>query len=243
MNEKEHMTNFLELEKELGYSFKNKKLLMQALTHSTYAYEQRENNGSEDNERLEFLGDGLLDFVIADRLYELQNEKDEGYLSKTRALIVCEATLAEKAIQINLGDYLFLGKGELQTGGKEKASNLANAMEALFAAVYLDNGFTDAKNTILKMLESFILQAIAGEIIFDYKSKILEMAQTKRDNIVSFAIVNEDGPVHDRIYTAALYLNDSYISEGKGVSKKLAEQAAARTGFERVQMMLYEGSV
>lgn len=238
MIEKKQRKWFSQLEKELGYSFRDENLLIQALTHSTYAYEHREDIKTGDNERLEFLGDGLLDFVIADRLFELQPEKDEGYLSKTRALIVCEATLAEKAVQMKLGEYLLMGKGELQTGGKEKPSNLANAMEALFAAIYLDDSFESAKNIILILLESFIKQAIAGEIVFDHKSKILEMAQTKRDNIVSFAIVNEDGPVHDRVYTAALYLNGEYISEGKGVSKKLAEQEAARFGFEKVRSKL-----
>ncbi len=222
--------DYSSLEELLGYRFSNKGLLETALTHTTYAYEHRP--GVEHNERLEFVGDGILDFVIADVLYNRKSKRDEGYLSKTRALIVCETTLAAEARILGIGDYLRLGKGEAGTSGRDKASNLANAMEAIFAAVYLDGGFSAAREVILTLLHDSIETALSGKIIFDYKSKILELAQLKGDtHQIEFLIVEESGPVHDRSYTAALMLDDRELSRGVGQSKKLAEQAAAKAGY------------
>ena len=228
-----------DLEKSIRYSFQEKDILLQALTHSTFAHENKSRKAICDNERLEFLGDGLLDFVVAEQLYLLCNDQNEGYLSKTRALVVCETSLAEKALEISLGDYLLLGKGELQTGGKEKPSNLANAMEAVFAAVFLDGGFENAKAVILHLMFPVIQQAIGGSIVFDYKSRILELVQSQKDHTLSFSIIEEEGPVHERQYTAGLYLDGNMISTGNGLSKKLAEQAAAKSGFERARQILH----
>jgi len=219
------------LENLIGYVFSDKGLLVTALTHSTYAYEHRHENVN-DNERLEFVGDGILDFVVADALFHRKQKCDEGYLSKTRALIVCETTLADKAVMIGLGDYLRLGRGEESTGGRDKPSNLANAMEAIFAAVYLDGGFETARSLILRILSDSIELALAGQIVFDYKSRILELAQTKgNSHTVRFAIIDESGPVHEKCYTAAVYLDGEEFGRGTGHSKKLAEQEAARSGF------------
>ena len=223
---------YLPLETLFGYSFSEKSLLVMALTHSTYAYEHRQQEVS-DNERLEFLGDGILDFVVADALFHRKMSRDEGYLSKTRALIVCETTLSEKAIDLGLGRFLLLGKGEEATGGREKPSNLANAMEAIFAAVYLDGGFDQAKAVILRILADAIDTALTGELVFDYKSKILELAQTKGiERTVRFEIVAESGPVHDKSFTAAVILDHEVIGRGDGHSKKLAEQEAAKIACE-----------
>lgn len=215
----------------LEYTFLNKNLLVMALTHSTYAYEHKLDMAYA-NERLEFLGDGILDFVAADSLFHQKKSCDEGYLSKTRALIVCEATLAAKARELGLGSYLRLGKGEESTGGRDKPSNLANAMEALFAAVYLDGGFDEARKLILRLLDDAIKSALSGELVFDYKSKVLELAQTKGNvHCVRFEIVDESGPVHDRNYTAAVLLDDEILGQGIGRSKKLAEQEAAKAAL------------
>ena len=224
-------SEFSPFENLLGYTFADKNLLIMALTHSTYAYEHHIDIAS-DNERLEFLGDGILDFVAADALFHQKKRRDEGYLSKTRALIVCEATLAAKGREMGLGDYLRLGKGEESTGGRDKASNLANAMEALFAAVYLDGGFEQAQRLILRILADSIETAISGDLVFDYKSRVLELAQTKGNvHSIRFEIIEESGPVHDKRYTAAVFLDDEVFGQGTGHSKKLAEQEAAKAAY------------
>jgi ribonuclease-3 len=220
------------LESLLGYTFSEKKYLIMALTHSTYSYEHKKQDVI-DNERLEFLGDGILDFVIADTLFHRKMNRDEGFLSKTRALIVCEATLCAKAIDLGLGAYILLGKGEEATGGRDKPSNLANTMEAIFAAVYIDGGFSCAKDLILRIMNDAIDTALTGDLVFDYKSKILELAQTKgTGQTIRFEILDESGPVHDKSFTAAVILDDERIGQGEGHSKKLAEQEAAKVAYQ-----------
>lgn len=223
---------YKELENLLGYTFSGKNLLRMALTHSTYAYEHKQLN-VQDNERLEFLGDGILDFVIADALYQRKKSRDEGYLSKTRALIVCETTLSAIAANIGLGDNLLLGKGEEFTGGREKPSNLANALEAVFAAVYLDGGFEQSKRVILHTMSESINTALSGDLVFDYKSRMLELAQIKGiGHTIRFEILDESGPVHDMSFTGALFLDEEIIGQGIGHSKKLAEQEAAKAAYK-----------
>lgn len=221
-----------ELENLLGYTFSGKNLLRMALSHSTYAYEHKQLN-VQDNERLEFLGDGILDFVIADALYQRKKSRDEGYLSKTRALIVCETTLSAIAANIGLGDCLLLGKGEEFTGGREKPSNLANALEAVFAAVYLDGGFEQSKRVILHTMSESINAALSGDLVFDYKSRMLELAQIKGiGHTIRFEILDESGPVHDMSFTGAVFLDEEIIGQGIGHSKKLAEQEAAKAAYK-----------
>lgn len=220
------------IETLLGYTFTEKKNLAMALTHSTFAYEHKQMD-VYDNERLEFLGDGILDFVIADTLFHRKMNRDEGYLSKTRALIVCESTLSKIAVDLGLGAHLLLGKGEDSTGGREKPSNLANAMEAIFASVYIDGGFDQAKAVILRIMKDAIDTAITGELIFDYKSKMLELAQTKgTGHTIRFEILEESGPVHDRSFTAAVFWDNERIGLGNGHSKKFAEQEAAKAAYK-----------
>ena len=220
------------LESLLGYTFSEKKNLVMALTHSTYAYEHKTKDVI-DNERLEFLGDGILDFVIADTLFHRKMNRDEGFLSKTRALIVCETTLCAKALDLGLGAYMLLGKGEEATGGRDKPSNLANVMEAVFAAVYIDGGFERAKDMILRVMNDAIETAMTGDLVFDFKSKILELAQTKgTGQTLRFEILDESGPVHDKRFTAAVILGDERIGQGEGHSKKLAEQEAAKAAYQ-----------
>ncbi|NCA98297.1 MAG: ribonuclease III [Clostridia bacterium] len=212
----------------IGHDFAQPDLLVQAITHSTYAYEHRAEK-IPDNERLEFLGDAVLDLVISDFLFRVPTSFSEGIMTKTRALIVCESTLARVARELELGHLLMLGKGEWTTGGGDKSSNLANAMEAIFGAVYLDAGYDKARTIILALLDEYIQQALTGDMVYDYKSRLLEMVQGTRGNsILRFVIVNEEGPVHDRVFTAAVVVDDRQIATGSGSSKKDAEQKAAR---------------
>ncbi len=215
----------------IGYTFEQPDLLAQALTHSTYAYEHRHEK-IMDNERLEFLGDAVLDLVISDYLYREGAAFTEGVMTKTRALIVCENTLARVAREHKLGHILLLGKGELTTGGGDKSSNLANTMEAIFGAVYLDGGYEASKALIIRLLDEYIQQALNGEMVYDYKSRLLEMVQGTRGNsTLKFTIINEEGPVHDRVFTAAVVVDDQQIATGSGSSKKDAEQKAARSAL------------
>lgn len=218
----------------LGYHFLKTNYLITALTHSSYAYEYKEGKIS-DNERLEFLGDGVLGFVIADELFRRKWRRNEGYLSKTRALIVCEEMLSEIAGRLGIPGILLLGKGEDASGGRNKPSNLSNALEAVFGAVYLDGGFSAVQKTILSVMNESIERAIAGSLIFDYKSRLLEWSQSGfSENPLSFVILDENGPVHHRTYTAAVLLDEKIIGKGYGQSKKSAEQEAARDAMDRI---------
>ncbi len=221
-----------QLEKALGHAFKNKRLLQEALTHSTYAYEHRE-EAPASNERLEFLGDAVLDLAVSDALFRLIEPLAEGAMTKTRALVVCENSLAMLARRLEVGKLLFLGRGEAATGGSDKASNLSNAMEALFGAVYLDAGFDKARAVILTLFDQSIREALAGAIVYDYKSQLLEYYQSlPAGGQLKFQIVEESGPDHERVFTAAILIDDQIISQGSGSTKKEAEQQAARSALK-----------
>ena len=220
------------LEEKIAYSFSDKEFLLLALTHSTYAYEHRK-FGIVSNQRLEFLGDAILDFIVGEEIYKRKSSWDEGKLSKHRALVVCEKTLAKVAEQLSVGDLLFLGKGEEGTGGREKISTLADTMESLFAAIYLDGGFEAAKKVVLSCLSPYIDQALKGDLVFDYKSKLLEKAQMKNaQHQVLFEVVREIGPVHDRIFEVAVLIDGTEVVRAEGRSKKQAEQEASRLALE-----------
>ena len=212
--------------------FQDLSYMQSALTHSTYAYEHSKWVG-HDNERLEFLGDAVLQLSISEALFCLAEEIDEGKMTKYRSLVVCEDTLAQVARDIGLGDYLYLGKGEELTGGRTKPSNLSNALEAVYGAIYLDQGFAYVKNLIIKQLHPYIDLAVSGKLVYDFKSRLLEMVQACKDSSeVSFTIVDESGPVHERIFTAAVILDEKELTTGRGTSKKEAEQNAARAALE-----------
>lgn len=219
-------------EEKLGYTFTNRDYLLLAFTHSTYAYEHRA-FGIESNQRLEFLGDAILDFIAGEELYQRCPSWNEGKLSKTRALVVCEKTLSKVAESLHVGELLFLGKGEDATGGREKVSTLADTMESLFAAIYLDGGFDAAKKVVLRLLSEYIDQAVVGDLIFDYKSKLLEKAQERHDpHQVLFEVVSEQGPVHDRTFVVAVMRDGVELVRAEGRSKKQAEQEASRLALE-----------
>jgi ribonuclease-3 len=203
--------------------FNDEKLLYLALTHPSYAQEK---NNMSNNQRLEFLGDAVLNFVVAEYLYNRYANKAEGELTKIRAKVVCEKALMSVARKIDLGQYLLLGRGEEMSGGRKRKSILADAVESVIAAIYLDQGYEAARAFILKHLEDFISQ-IAGGDYYDYKSKLQELVQGKNKENVSYSIIEESGPAHAKSFVAGVFFREKILASGEGKSKKEAEQNAA----------------
>ena len=212
-----------ELEGRIGYRFTDRQLLTQAMTHSSYANEHRLNK-LECNERLEFLGDSVLEVVSSDFLYHKYPERPEGDLTKIRASIVCEPTLAYCAEDIDLGAYLLLGKGEEATGGRGRASVVSDAMEALIGAIYLDGGFEPAK----AFIHRFILTDIEHKKLFyDSKTILQEVVQGHYEEPLHYELIGEEGPDHDKRFLVEAVIGNTTIGEGSGHTKKAAEQEAA----------------
>ena len=216
------MKKLLELEQRIGYKFENFDLLVKAMTHSSYANEHRYEK-KENNERLEFLGDAVLELISSDYLFAKYPETPEGVLTKKRASMVCEPTLALCAREIPLGDYLLLGKGEDATGGRKRDSIVSDAMEALIGAIYLDGGFANAK----EFIDRFILNDIESkQLFYDSKTILQELIQGKHEQL-SYELIDESGPDHDKQFTVAVLVDGERVSEGEGHTKKAAEQQAA----------------
>ena len=215
-----------ELEKNIGYKFRNSELLQLALTHSSYANEK---GTKKDNERLEFLGDSVLGFITAEYLFTSLKGRPEGELTKLRANAVCEKSLAAFANEINLGDYILLGKGEMMTGGRERPSILSDAFESVIAAIYLDGGMEEAKKFVLRFVSTSTTDTVKAT---DYKTMLQEVIQKNPDEHLTYRLVAESGPDHKKEFTVEVYLNSNCIGTGKGHSKKKAEQAAAREALE-----------
>lgn len=217
------------LEDKLGYRFKNRGILTNALTHSSYANENR-SEGYSSNERLEFLGDSVLGVVTAEYLYAVEPPLPEGRMTKLRAELVCEGALHSVALELELGRYLRLGKGEEHTGGRERISILADAVEAVIAAMYLDGGFEVAKKFILtNVLAGANLES---EPTGDWKTELQELIQQKPGRSLSYEQLSEEGPDHDKTFVFRVLLNDAEIGRGDGRTKKEAEQSAARHALE-----------
>jgi len=226
----EHEEDFVEFQQRIGYTFKRISYLEQALTHSSYANEGRKH--LKNNERLEFLGDAVLEIVTSDFLYHKYTEKPEGDLTKIRASIVCEPTLAYCAEAINLGSYLFLGKGEDATGGRNRNSVVSDAMEAVIGAIYLDGGFASAKEYIHR----FILNDIEHkQLFYDSKTILQEIIQSRQDGELSYEILKEEGPDHNKSFEVRALVGDQEIGRGKGRTKKAAEQLAAYNGILKLK--------
>ncbi len=217
-----------DLEAAIGYEFKNITLLQNALTHSSYANE-RWHNSLLCNERLEFLGDSILGMVVAEHLYKTFPDRPEGELTRMRADMVCESSLALVAKQVNLGSHLRLGHGEEQNGGRNRASILADAMESVIAASFLDGGMAAAEGIIRR----FILCNVPVTKLHneDYKTALQELVQQKRNQVLSYALTGESGPDHDKQFQVEVSLNGKVIGQGVGSSKKRAEQDAARSAI------------
>jgi len=213
------------LEKKLGYTFKNKSLLLNALTHSSYANEVR--NGVTSNERLEFLGDSVLSIIVSNYLFHQFKEMPEGELTKIRASLVCEKSLCAFSRELELGKFLRLGKGEDKGGGRERDSILADAFEAVLAAIYLDGGIEVSRNYVMP----FILRELKhtdDEVFKDYKTALQEIIQRNPEETVTYILTGESGPDHNKVFTVEVRLNSNVIGTGKGKSKKQAEQMAAK---------------
>ena len=218
------------LERKLEYTFKNRELLSEALNHSSYANEHR-GSGVSSNERLEFLGDSVLGFVTAEFLFKTYGKLPEGDLTRMRAALVCEQSLHEVAKLLELGQYLRLGKGEESGGGRQRQSILADAVEAVFAAVYLDGGMEKVRSLIYRVLLS---HAPAAEERRDYKTTLQEIIQRKSGQVLTYHMVAESGPDHNKTFIFAVHLNGEPIGQGSGRSKKEAEQSAARDALEKL---------
>ena len=220
-----------ELEKAIGYQFRNITLLQNALSHSSYANE-RWHDSLKSNERLEFLGDSVLGMVVAEHLYRTFPHRPEGELTRMRADMVCEKTLAKVANGLGLGKHLMLGKGEEQGGGRSRESILADAVESVIAACYLDGGMTAA----VQFIQKFILVNVPVTKLHnaDYKTALQELVQQKKNQVLSYTLVGESGPDHDKHFQVELTLNGEVVGVGSGSSKKRAEQAAAQSAIERL---------
>lgn len=228
------MESIEKFEEIIGYTFKNKDLIRQAFTHSSYANEKKLPEGS--NERLEFLGDSVLSIVVSEHLYKNLSHIAEGELTKIRASLVCEKSLHIFAKQIRLGDFLMLGKGEENTGGRERPSILADSFEAVIAAIYLDGGIEPARRHILRFIPNDI-EHQKKPAFNDFKTILQEIVQKNPEEKVEYNLVSEEGPDHNKSFEVEVCLNSNVIGKGKGKSKKEAEQLAAR---EALELMGYE---
>ena len=218
------------LEEKLGYHFTDRSLLENALTHSSYANEHKA-DGRTSNERLEFLGDSVLGMVTADYLYRAHPNLPEGDLTRTRAALVCEESLVEVAQRLDLGAYLRLGKGEEAGGGRERPSIVADAVEAVLAAVYLDGGIGSAR----KLIQRFILDKEEEKSASrDYKTALQELVQRESGRVLGYKLIGTQGPDHAKVFSVEVDLNGAPIGQGRGRSKKEAEQMAAKTAIGKL---------
>jgi ribonuclease III len=217
----------------LGYRFRDPALVLQAFRHSSYVNEHM-GGGLEDNERLEFLGDAVLDLAVSHLLMEKNEAANEGELSRFRSMVVDEAGLHDVATRLELGRYLLLGKGEDQSLGREKPSILADVTEALIGAIYLDGGFDETKKVVKKLFSPLLKKLETDDLVQDFKSLLQEFTQQAFKSLPKYRLTEETGPAHDKVFRIALAVNGIVLAEGKGKSKKEAEQRAAKEAFFRL---------
>lgn len=222
--------NFTEFENKIGYTFRNKELLHEALSHSSYANENR-HHGRHSNERLEFLGDSVLSIVVSEHLFNHFKHLPEGELTKIRASLVCEKALFEFSKKIDLGQYLLLGKGEENSGGRERPSIVSDAFEAVIAAIFLDGGMQAAEKYVLSFIPKN-LDSNSAKALQDYKTMLQEIIQRNPEERVEYVLADQIGPDHDRKFVVNVCLNSNVIGRGEGHSKKQAEQAAAKEALK-----------
>lgn len=220
-----------QLERNIGYEFKNIRLLVNALTHSSYANENR-TEGIPSNERLEFLGDSVLGFAAAQHLYAAEPSMPEGKMTRLRAELVCEHSLYGVAKDIDLGAYLRIGHGEEKSGGRQRASILADAVEAVIAAIFLDGGIEPAVSFVERMVLS--PESVRAHHATDYKTELQELVQQHSGQVLKYRDAGETGPEHDKVFMSEVSLNGSVIGRGSGRTKKEAEQAAASMALDKL---------
>ncbi len=218
------------LEKKLNYKFNNINLLKNALTHSSYANEVR--NGVASNERLEFLGDSVLSLIVSEHIFNTFPNRPEGELTRLRASLVCEKALCSFSRELELGNYLRLGKGEDKGGGRERDSILADAFEAVVAAIYLDGGMTAARTHVMNFVLREISHYHEDDVFKDYKTTLQEIIQRNPEEAVTYILTGESGPDHDKCFEVEVHLNSNVIGKGTGRSKKQAEQMAAKQALK-----------
>jgi len=226
------MRSIHDLEGDLGYKFKNIELLTQALTHSSHANEK---NAGKDNEQLEFLGDSLLGFVVSDYLFRAYPNLNEGQLSRLKGFFVSSANLVKYAERVHLGSYLQLGKGEEKTGGRMKQALLVDGLEAVLGAIFLDSGLDEARRVMLRFLEPQMDDVGESERqLSDFKTELQEQLQARHLGRAEYIVASEDGPDHQKLFTVEVMINAESVSRGIGLTKKAAEQAAARHALQHV---------
>ena len=230
---KTEMNKIEEFEKVIGITFINKQLLKDALTHRSYVNEHKE--CKTHNERLEFLGDAVLELVVSDYLFNKFLTRPEGELTSFRSALVKTESLADTATTLNIGEYMFLSKGEEDTGGRTKNYLLANTFEAIIGAMYLDQGYTACKEFIYAHLVEKLSDIVKNRLDIDSKTKIQEMAQAKYKVTPVYEVVDEKGPDHDKEFTVVVKVNTNVIGKGKGSSKQRAEEDAATKGIEYIK--------
>ena len=227
------MTDLTTLQQTLGVSCNDESLLEQALVHSSYINENPD-LALASNERLEFLGDAVLGLVVAEKLYQDFPHLDEGEMTKLRAALVRRETLARIARAIGLGDYLYLGKGEEASGGRHKPANLASALEAVIAAIAIDQGSSAANGLILRLLDTELQNALNRGIVVNYKSDLQELLQSREQKTPTYHLIDATGPDHDRTFTIEIRLGRVILGKGSGKSKKAAETEAARSALAKL---------
>lgn len=228
------MIDWNDCQKNLGISFHQESLLEQAFVHSSY-FNENPGFACPSNERLEFLGDAILNFIVAEKLYEEFPKLHEGKLTEIRASLVCRDTLAGLASSLKLGDWLLLGQGEETNGGRTKASNLANAMEALIGAVYLDQGLARARRFILRQFKPKLEKIKAGKTTPNYKALVQEFIQGQKRPTPIYRLVEASGPDHSKQFTAEIIVEGEALGRGTGKSKKTAESQAARAAWKKLR--------
>jgi ribonuclease-3 len=222
------------LENSIGHKFKKKALLKEAITHKSFAHEQQ-NPDHLFNERMEFLGDSVLELIVSEYLYCSYTEFTEADLSKIKAYAVQESTLAEFAQSLDLGSFLLLGKGEELTGGREKPSLLANAIEAVIAATHLDGGFKKSKEFVLTYLVPKIEKLTTDNVVFDFKTELQEVSQAQFGVLPDYVTHKEKGPEHRKTFEVKVFINDDLLGTGQGKTKKAAAQKAAEAGLNNIK--------
>lgn len=221
-------------ELSIRHTFKKKSLAREALTHKSYSHENQEKN-HPFNERFEFLGDSVLGLVISDYLFNNFRDHSEAKLSKLRAYLVQEATLAEAAERLDIGRHLLIGKGEDMSGGRNKPSLLANAFEAVIAAIYLDSGMKKAREFILASLEPKILELVDNSLVMDFKTSLQELTQSRFGVLPEYQVKSEQGPEHDKMFEVSVQINNDTYGTGRGRTKKAAEQMAAKASLKKIE--------
>ncbi len=216
--------DFSKLQKSIGYTFTDEKLLIRAFIHASA-------DVGESYERLEFLGDAVLELIISEHMFSLKPEYSEGELTKSRAALVNESSLVEVAKELGLSQYIILGRGERNSGGADKPSILADTVEALIGAVYIDGGLSEAKRIVNMLLEDSIDTVLSGGGFKDFKTRLQEYYHKQGINNIQYKVYKEEGPPHDKIFHVKLYVGDEELAKGKGRSKKNAEQKAAKAAF------------